>query len=119
MKKEKRFYQNVKDNKEKLLKKYSSIRNEPEKVKTLIEPNYKSHFRDYYKSQHPAFITGEDKENYHFHRTTSSEFDGHHKNLMLYPNPDKNKTTPMCIVKRKEVDNKKRFSKKKKPWKIK
>lgn len=80
---------------------------------------YKQHFRLYFKSKHPALITNEDAKNYEFRRVTSSEFSGHHKNEKVSPNPDKTRKTPMYIVKQKQKDDKKRFSKWKYPWKYK
>lgn len=75
------------------------------------------HFRRYNKSGHPALILGEVEDDYKFRRVTSSEFSGHHRNEKVYPNPDKRKTTPMYIVKQRQSDKKKFFSKKKYPWK--
>ncbi len=75
------------------------------------------HFRRYFKSKHPALIIGEDNDNYHFRRVTSSEFSGHHRNEKVFPNPDKRKKTPMYIVKQHQKDKKIFFSKKKYPWK--
>ena len=75
------------------------------------------HFRRYKKSGHPALILDEEKDNYLFRRVTSSEKSGHHKNEKVFPNPDKRRTTPMYIVKNRQIDKKKFFSKQKYPWK--
>lgn len=77
------------------------------------------HFRHYKKSGHPALITGAENEDYNFRRVTSSEYSGHHKNEKVYPNPDTRRDTPMYIVKQRQKDKKKFFSKWKYPWKYK
>lgn len=74
------------------------------------------HFRRYNKSGHPALILDEEKDDYLFRRVTSSEKSGHHKNEKVFPNPDKRRSTPMYIVKNRQKDKKKYFSKKKYPW---
>ena len=77
------------------------------------------HFRHYKKSGHPALILGEkNNEEYKFRRVTSSEFSGHHRNEVVVPNPDKRRNTPMYIVKQRQTDKKKFFSKWKYPWKM-
>ena len=76
------------------------------------------HFRHYHKSGHPALILGEEGEDYHFRRVTSSPKSGHHKNEEINPNPDKRRTTPMYIVKQRQRDNKKFFSRWKYSWKF-
>ena len=73
---------------------------------------FEKHFRVYFKSNHPAYIVGEDGDFYYFHRVTSSPKSGHHTNIKIYPNPDPRKNTPMYIVKTKQKDKKKRFGKK-------
>lgn len=75
------------------------------------------HFRRYNKSGHPALILDEDKDDYLFRRVTSSEKSGHHKNEKVFPNPDTRRSTPMYIVKNRQKDKKKFFSKKKYSWK--
>lgn len=75
------------------------------------------HFRRYKKSGHPALILDEENDDYLFRRVTSSEKSGHHKNEMIFPNPDKRRSTPMYIVKNRQKDKKKFFSKSKYPWK--
>lgn len=80
---------------------------------------FKKHFRKYFKSNHPALIVGEEKEDYKFRRVTSSALSGHHKNEKVFPNPDKSRKTPMFIVKQEQKDKKNRFSKWKYPWKYK
>ena len=64
-------------------------------------------------------ILDEDNDDYLFRRVTSSEYSGHHKNEKIEPNPDKTRKTPMFIVKQRQRDNKKYFSKWKYPWKYK
>ena len=77
------------------------------------------HFRHYGKSGHPALILSEDGiDKYKFRRVTSSEFSGHHRNQCIFPNPDKRRSTPMYIVKQKQSDYKKSFSKWKYPWEL-
>ncbi len=75
------------------------------------------HFRHYTKSGHPALILEPENENYKFRRVTSSEKSGHHKNEMVYPNPDKRRETPMYIVKAVQKDKKTAFSRWIYPWK--
>ena len=75
------------------------------------------HFRHYKKSGHPALILGEEKDEYHFRRVTSSPKCGHHTNEKIFPNPDKRRNTPMYIVKQHQKDKKKYFSSWKYPWK--
>ena len=74
------------------------------------------HFRRYNKSGHPALILDEENDDYLFRRVTSSEKSGHHKNEKVFPNPDKRRSSPMYIVKNRQKDKKKFFSKKKYPW---
>lgn len=88
-------------------------------MKKKNKKGYEKHFRKYFKSNHPALIVDEDKTTYDFHRVTSSEFSGRHRNIKVYPNPDKTRKTPMFIVKQKQNDKKERFSKWKYPWKYK
>ena len=77
------------------------------------------HFRHYKKSGHPALILSEEpEEKYKFRRVTSSEFSGHHRNEKVDPNPDSRRSTPMYIVKQRQTDYKKNFSKWKYPWKL-
>lgn len=73
---------------------------------------FKKHFRIYYKSNHPAYIVGEEKKYYYFHRVTSSSKSGHHSNWKIDPNPDPSKHTPMYIIKAEQKDQKKRFGRK-------
>ncbi len=75
------------------------------------------HFRHYKKSGHPALILSEEDDQYNFRRVTSSEKSGHHKNEKIEPNPDKRRSTPMYIVKQRQKDKKKFFSKWKYSWK--
>lgn len=75
------------------------------------------HFRKYFKSNHPALILSDQKDDYEFRRVTSSEFSGHHRNEKVEPNPDRTRKTPMYIVKQRQRDKKKRFSSWKYPWK--
>lgn len=79
---------------------------------------FKRHFRRYIKSGHPAYIVDEEGNTYVFHRVTSSEKSGHHKNWKVDPNPDKDKKTPMYIVKQEQQDKKKNFSKDKLPYNV-
>lgn len=94
-------------------KKYNKSTNKRSSVKKETYP----HFRRYNKSGHPALILDEENDDYLFRRVTSSEKSGHHKNEMVFPNPDKRRSTPMYIVKNRQKDKKKYFSKKKYPWK--
>ena len=82
-------------------------------LKNPVEENkgFERHFRKYKKSGHPAYIVDEENEDFIFHRVTSSEKSGHHKNWKVEPNPDKNKKTPMYIVKQEQQDRKKHFDK--------
>ena len=73
---------------------------------------FERHFRLYFKSNHPAYIVDEEGNKYIFHRVTSSEKSGHKKNWVVFPNPDKTKSTPMYIIKAEQKDNKNRFGKK-------
>ena len=73
---------------------------------------FKKHFRFYFKSRHPAYIIDEEGNCYYFHRVTSSSKSGHHANWKIDPNPDPRKKTPMYIVRQKEKDEKRFFSKK-------
>ena len=83
----------------------------------MITPvTFKRHFRMYLKSKHPAYIVDEEGNTYIFHRVTSAEKSGHHKNWKVDPNPDFKKNTPMYIVKREESDKKNNFSKNKLPY---
>ena len=75
-------------------------------------PEFKKHFRIYFKSNHPAYIVGEKGQYFIFHRVTSCPKSGHHNNWKIFPNPNKRKSTPMYIVKTKQHDKKNRFSKK-------
>lgn len=77
-----------------------------------MNPNFKKHFRIYYKSQHPAYIVGETNDSFYFHRVTSSPKSGHHTNWKIVPNPDKRRKTPMYIVHQQSIDLKTYFSNK-------
>ena len=77
----------------------------------FMNPKFKKHFRIYLRSNHPAYIIGEDGDCYLFHRVTSSPKNGRHLNWMISPNPDTKRKTPMFIVKKKQRDKKKRFGK--------
>ena len=73
---------------------------------------FEPHFRLYLKSNHPAYIVGEDNLFFYFHRVTSSPKSGHHPNWKIVPNPNPRKKTPMYIVKMEQKDKKARFGKK-------
>ena len=73
-------------------------------------PNFKKHFRIYFKSGHPAYIVDEEGDYYYFHRVTSSPKSGHHSNWKIDPNPDTKRNTPMYIVHNEEKDLKILFS---------
>ena len=75
-----------------------------------MNPKFKRHFRIYYKSGHPAYIVGETKDSFYFHRVTSSQKNGHHSNWKITPNPDKRRKTPMYIVHQEQKDLKEYFS---------
>ena len=77
-----------------------------------MNPKFKPHFRIYYKSGHPAYIVGETKDSFYFHRVTSSPKSGHHSNWKVDPNPDKRRKTPMYIVHQQTKDLKIYFSSK-------
>ena len=74
--------------------------------------SFKKHFRYYKKSGHPALIVDEEGKLFAFHRVTSSEKSGHHKNWEVNPNPQPSKKTPMFIVKKEEKDRKTSFKEK-------
>ena len=74
------------------------------------------HFRFFFISRHPALILSEKGENFSYRRVTSSEYSGHHKNEIVYPNPDPTRSEPMYIVKRVEEENQCRFSRWIYPW---
>lgn len=71
---------------------------------------FKRHFRQYRRSGHPAFIVGESKTTYDFHRVTSSPRSGHHANWKVDPNPQIGRRTPMYIIKAEQSDTKNWFS---------
>ena len=75
-----------------------------------MNPKFHKHFRIYYKSGHPAYIVGETKDSFYFHRVTSSPKSGHHSNWKIYQNPDKRRKTPMFIVHQESKDLKIYFS---------
>ena len=75
-----------------------------------MNPKYRRHFRIYFISKHPAFIVGETKKHFFFHRVTSSPKSGHHSNWKVNPNPDPKRNTPMYIVHAEEKDLKTNFS---------
>lgn len=72
---------------------------------------FKRHFRIYLVNNHPAYIVGEDKDEYIFHRVTSSKSSGGRNNFVIIPNPLYSGRKVMYIVKRKQKDKKNRFSK--------
>ena len=72
-----------------------------------MNPKFKRHFRIYFTSKHPAFIVGETKKHFFFHRVTSSPKSGHHSNWKIEPNPDPKRKNPMYIVHQEEKDIKK------------
>lgn len=72
---------------------------------------FKRHFRIYLVNNHPAYIVGEDKDEYIFHRVTSSKSSGGRNNFVIIPNPLYSGRNVMYIVKRKQKDKKNRFSK--------
>lgn len=80
---------------------------------------FKRHFRVYLVNNHPAYIVGEEKNKFAFHRVTSSKTSGGKKNWKVSPNPDKTKKTPMYIVKKEQKAEKRKFSKFKLNWKLK
>ena len=75
-----------------------------------MSKKFKRHFRIYFKSGHPAYIVDEDGKKFVFHRVTSQEKSGTHKNWKIFPNPDKRKKSPMYIVHQQQKDNKQCFS---------
>ena len=78
--------------------------------------SYRRHFRHYFKSGHPAYIVGEDKNSYDFHRVTSSSRNGHHSNWKVDPNPDRSRGKPMYIIHQEETDGKVYFGRKPLPY---
>ena len=72
---------------------------------------FKRHFRIYLVNNHPAYIVDENNGKYIFHRVTSSRSSGGRSNFEIRPNPLYSGRNVMYIVKRKESDNKNRFSK--------
>lgn len=77
------------------------------------------HFRLYYKSNHPALITGEySKDEWQYRKVLHGEKDGRNAVDTISPNPDLNDPTPMHIVRRKRHDKKIFFSKWQYGWKI-
>lgn len=77
------------------------------------------HFRRYYKSKHPAMITGEHSESeWNYRKTMHGERDGRHLNEIISPNPNPLDPNPMYVAKRVRHDNKDNFSKWRYNWKI-
>lgn len=78
------------------------------------------HFRFYFKSQHPAMITGEhSKEEWQYRKVMHGERDGRHLNETFDPNPNPSDPQPMHVARRKRHDKKENFSKWQYVWKIK
>ena len=75
-----------------------------------MNPKFNRHFRIYFISKHPAYIVGETKDYFFFHRVTSSPKSGHHSNWKVEPNPDSKRASPMFIVHMEEKDLKINFS---------
>ncbi|MBQ6730822.1 MAG: hypothetical protein IJR08_02825 [Bacilli bacterium] len=72
---------------------------------------FRRHFRIYFRNNHPAYIVGEDNDNYIFHRTTESETSGGKKNWKTERNPLKgHHGRQLYIVKAEQKDKKGRFS---------
>lgn len=71
---------------------------------------FKKHFRIYFKNGHPAYIVDEEGNTYFFHRMTHSKTSGHRKNIHIKNPLTKGSNRPSYIVKRREQDNKGRFS---------
>ncbi len=106
------FYRNKKHN----LRKYF-INN------TVKNKEQFPHFRQYFKSKHPALIVGEqfDKvkkiEEWKYRKVMHGEKDGRHHNETIIPNPDPTDSEPMNIARRVRHDSKQNFSSWKYPWK--
>ncbi len=76
-----------------------------------MKKTFKRHFRIYFKTNHPAYIVGEDDENFIFHRVTHSKTSGGKKNWEVNRNPLlKGGDGPIYIVKAEQKEKKKRFS---------